>query len=104
MASINFLISIAIVIFFRENCWPMVLLGGSCDTNHEGTDDDNDDEDRNDDDDDDNDEDLLDGFLQQQHEDTDDDDDDGNDNDDALLCGSCVGVGDKSNFLITIIF
>ena len=63
MASINFLISIANVIFFRENCWPMVLLGGSCDTNHEGTDDDNDDDDGNDDDD--NDEDLLDGFLQQ---------------------------------------
>ena len=24
------------MILLRENCWPMVLLGGSCDTNHEG--------------------------------------------------------------------
>ena len=52
----------------------MVLLGGSCDTNHEGTDDDNDDDDGNDDD----------------------------DNDDALLCGSCdsnhKGVGGFQEF------
>ena len=43
----------------------MVLLGGSCDTNHEGTDDDDDNDDDDGNDDNDNDEDLIDGFLQQ---------------------------------------
>ena len=36
MPSENSIMSGIMMILLRENCWPMVLLGGSCDTNHEG--------------------------------------------------------------------